>query len=236
MPTGHHAAVSAGVKKGDVVAVVGDGAVGLCAVLAARRLGAQRIVALSRHPERQRIAREFGATDIVEARGEEATLAVLDLTAGIGADAALECVGTAPDLAHTGGSRMEISHDVATAKGPGETFTGQVWIDSITRDLPSSQLNVAAVHFTPAARTAWHSHEGGQTLYVTEGRGLVQARGQDIVELHAGDVVFAPDGEEHWHGARPDHFMTHLSITEGPPRWRAQVTDAEYRGQGDLPE
>ncbi len=99
MPTGHHAAVSAGVKKGDVVAVVGDGAVGLCAVLASRRLGAERIIALSSHPERQNIAREFGATDIVEARGEEASQAVLDLTAGIGADAALECVGSAQSIA-----------------------------------------------------------------------------------------------------------------------------------------
>ncbi|MFZ0164524.1 MAG: zinc-dependent alcohol dehydrogenase family protein [Trebonia sp.] len=99
MSTGHHAAVSAGVKKGDTVAVVGDGAVGLCAVLASRRLGAERIIALSRHAERQEVAREFGATDIVEARGEEAIQAVLDLTSGIGADAALECVGTAQSIA-----------------------------------------------------------------------------------------------------------------------------------------
>ncbi len=94
MSTGHHAAVSAGVSPGHVVAVVGDGAVGLCAVLAARRLGADRIIALSRHPERQRLAREFGATDIVEARGDQAVQTVLDLTSGIGVDAALECVGT----------------------------------------------------------------------------------------------------------------------------------------------
>lgn len=99
MPTGHHAAVSAGVKKGDAVAVVGDGAVGLCAVLASRRLGAQRIIALSRHPERQHVAREFGATDIIEGRGEDASQAVLDLTAGVGVDAALECVGTAQSIA-----------------------------------------------------------------------------------------------------------------------------------------
>ena len=98
MSTGHHAAVSAGVKKGDTVAVVGDGAVGLCAVLAARRLGAERIIALSRHAARQQVAREFGATDIVEARGEEAVAAVLDLTGGTGADAALECVGTAQSI------------------------------------------------------------------------------------------------------------------------------------------
>ena len=94
MSTGHHAATVAGVKKGDTVAVVGDGAVGLCAVLAARRLGAERIIALSRHAGRQQVAREFGATDIVAARGEEAVQAVLELTGGIGADAALECVGT----------------------------------------------------------------------------------------------------------------------------------------------
>jgi hypothetical protein len=99
MSTGHHAAVSAGVKKGDTVAIVGDGAVGLCAVLASRRLGAERVIALSRHADRQEVAREFGATDIVEARGEEAVQAVLDLTGGIGADAALECVGTAQSIA-----------------------------------------------------------------------------------------------------------------------------------------
>src|SRR5580704_742831 len=99
MSTGHHAAVMAGVKKGDTVAVVGDGAVGLCAVLASRRLGAERIIALSRHADRQKIARDFGATDIVEARGEEAIQAVLELTGGNGADAALECVGTAQSIA-----------------------------------------------------------------------------------------------------------------------------------------
>jgi threonine dehydrogenase-like Zn-dependent dehydrogenase len=99
MATGHHAAISAGVGPGDVVAVVGDGAVGLSAVLAARRLGAERVIALSRHPDRQAIAKEFGATDIVAARGDEATAAVMDLTRGIGADASLECVGTPQAIA-----------------------------------------------------------------------------------------------------------------------------------------
>lgn len=94
MSTGHHAAVSAGVTRGDNVGVVGDGAVGLSAVLAASRLGAERIIALSRHPDRQRMARGFGATDIVESRGAEADEAVLELTGGVGVDAALECVGT----------------------------------------------------------------------------------------------------------------------------------------------
>src|SRR5438552_11569378 len=99
MCTGHHAAVSGGVKPGSVVAVVGDGAVGLCAVIAAARLGAARIIALSRNPARQALARSFGATDILAERGDAATEAVLALTDGIGVDAALECVGTAQSFA-----------------------------------------------------------------------------------------------------------------------------------------
>src|SRR3954451_7225087 len=94
MSTGHHAAVCAGVRPGATVAVVGDGAVGLSGVLAAQRLGAERIIALSRHANRQRLAREFGATDVVEQRGDEATAAVMDHTGGVGVDATLECVGT----------------------------------------------------------------------------------------------------------------------------------------------
>jgi len=99
MATGHHAAVSAGVTPGSIVAVVGDGAVGLCAVIAARRLGAARIIALSRNPDRQALARSFGATDILAERGDAATEAVLELTDGVGVDAALECVGTAQSMA-----------------------------------------------------------------------------------------------------------------------------------------
>ena len=125
---------------------------------------------------------------------------------------------------------MEIRPKPPTVKGPAEWFTGDVYIDGIVEPRGSSQLNVGAVHFTPGARSAWHSHQGGQTLYVTEGRGLVQSRGEPIVELHGGDVVWTPDGEEHWHGAAHDHFMTHLSLTEGAPTWGEHVTDAEYRG------
>lgn len=98
MCTGHHAAVSADVRKGSVVAVVGDGAVGLCAIIAARRLGAARIIALSRNPARQELARTFGATDIIADRGAAATEAVLDMTDRVGVDAALECVGTGQAL------------------------------------------------------------------------------------------------------------------------------------------
>jgi threonine dehydrogenase-like Zn-dependent dehydrogenase len=94
MATGHHAAVSAQVGQGSVVLVVGDGAVGLCAALAAHRLGAERIIVMSRHADRQALAREFGATDIVAERGEEGVARVKDMLDGVGADAALECVGT----------------------------------------------------------------------------------------------------------------------------------------------
>ena len=94
MGTGHHAALSAGVTPGSTVVVVGDGAVGLCAIIAAKRLGASRIVAMSRHADRQALAREFGATDIVESRGDEGVAAITEMFDGIGADCVLECVGT----------------------------------------------------------------------------------------------------------------------------------------------
>jgi alcohol dehydrogenase len=94
MCTGYHAAVSAGVKKGDTVAVVGDGAVGLCAIIAAKKLGATRIIALSRNPARQKLAKEFGATEVIPERGEDAVREVLAVTEEVGVDAVLECVGT----------------------------------------------------------------------------------------------------------------------------------------------
>jgi threonine dehydrogenase-like Zn-dependent dehydrogenase len=96
--TGNHAAVSAGVGPGMTVAVVGDGAVGLSAVLAAKRLGAERIIALSRNPARQAVAREFGATDVVAERGDAAIEAIRSMTGGFGVEAALECVGTGESM------------------------------------------------------------------------------------------------------------------------------------------
>lgn len=98
MCTGHHAAIMAEVKKGDIVAVVGDGAVGLCGIIATKRLGASRIIAMSRHADRQKLAKEFGATDIVEQRGNEGIKAVMKLTGSVGADAVLECVGTGESM------------------------------------------------------------------------------------------------------------------------------------------
>ena len=104
MGTGHHAAISAGVRAGSTVAVVGDGAVGLCGVLAAKRLGADRIISMSRHADRQAVARRFGATDIVEERGADGVARIEDLTDGIGVDAVLECVGTKQSMQQAIGS------------------------------------------------------------------------------------------------------------------------------------
>src|SRR5215218_7429294 len=119
MGTGHHAAVTAEVGPGKTAAVVGDGAVGLCGVLAARRLGAEQIILLGRHPDRITLAREFGATDVVSERGEEAVERVRELTDGFGVHSVLECVGleqsmlTAIGIARPGGavSRVGVPQD-----------------------------------------------------------------------------------------------------------------------------
>jgi quercetin dioxygenase-like cupin family protein len=86
------------------------------------------------------------------------------------------------------------------------------------------------LHFTPGARTAWHSHDGGQTLHVTEGFGRVQPRGEPVVAIRPDDIVHTPSGEWHWDGAASDHLMTHLSLSNGPASWGEHVTDAEYHG------
>jgi quercetin dioxygenase-like cupin family protein len=134
---------------------------------------------------------------------------------------------------------LEIKPKPPTGKGPAEMFTGDVWMDAIVRGEEPSRIRVNAVRFTPSARTAWHSHALGQTLYVTEGRGLTQSRGGGVTEIRPGDIVSAEPGEWHWHGAAPDHFMSHLSITEAVPPgderqesdWGEHVTDAEYGGR-----
>lgn len=125
---------------------------------------------------------------------------------------------------------MQLTPKPPTVKGPADWFTGEVWIDNV--GAVQERLNLLSVHFTPGARTAWHSHDGGQTLYVTEGHGLVQSRGEPVVKVHAGDVVHTPAGEEHWHGAAAEHFMTHLALTGGDASWGAHVTDEEYRSEG----
>ncbi|MGW2277119.1 zinc-dependent alcohol dehydrogenase family protein [Streptomyces sp. NPDC001770] len=132
--TGHHAAVGAGVKPGSTVAVVGDGAVGLCGVMAAKRLGADRIIALGRHTARTDIARAFGATDVVAARGEEAVAAVRELTGGAGAHSVIEAVGTeqsmrtAFGIARDGGAvgYVGVPHGSGTGLDLGDMFNRNV--------------------------------------------------------------------------------------------------------------
>ena len=106
---------------------------------------------------------------------------------------------------------MEIQPKRPSTKGPAEMFTGDVWFDVIAQ---RERLRVNLVRFAPGARTAWHRHANGQTLHVTDGRGLVRSRGGEVVEIRAGDTVDTPPGEWHWHGAAPDHFMAHLAMWE----------------------
>jgi quercetin dioxygenase-like cupin family protein len=128
---------------------------------------------------------------------------------------------------------VEIRARLATTKGSADRFTGDVWVDILATGEGSSPMRVNVVRFAPGARNAWHAHALGQTLHVTDGIGRVQSRGGSVVEIRAGDTVYTPSGEWHWHGAAPDHFMTHLAMWEAPgdgaeSDWGDQVTDAEY--------
>jgi quercetin dioxygenase-like cupin family protein len=118
-------------------------------------------------------------------------------------------------------------------KGPAEWFTGDVFIDAVATPSGTSRVSASSVHFTPGARTAWHTHPNGQTVHVTEGVGLVQRRGGPVEVIRPGDSVFFEPGEEHWHGAAPDRFMTHLAVFDvdgegASATWGAHVTDEEY--------
>jgi len=126
---------------------------------------------------------------------------------------------------------MEIVKQPATWKLPEEWFTGDAWADVLYRGEGESRARLNTVRFAPGARTAWHSHSLGQTLYVIEGIALIQPRGGEIIEAHPGDVIYTPPGEQHWHGASPDRFMAHLALWEGDDTaWAEKVTDAEYGG------
>lgn len=126
-----------------------------------------------------------------------------------------------------------------TGIGPEDRFTGTVFIDPIRSPDQQSAIGCAHVRFSPGARTAWHTHPKGQTLYVTDGVGLVARRGGEILEIRPGDVVYIEQGEEHWHGAIPDRFMAHVAMQEADVNgqvvtWREHVSDDEYRQQ--IPE
>ncbi len=121
----------------------------------------------------------------------------------------------------------------ATAAGPGDWFTGTVFLDTIVTPTAPSRIQAASVHFAPGARTAWHTHPFGQTIHVTEGAGLCQRRGGPIEAIGPGDTVSFEPEEEHWHGAAPDRFMTHIAMQEvddqgSPVTWGEHVTDDEY--------
>jgi len=120
-----------------------------------------------------------------------------------------------------------------TAKGSGAWFTGDVYIDPVAVPADSSRLSASSVHFTPGARTAWHTHPNGQTIFVTEGVGLAQRRGGPIEVIRPGDRVFFEPGEDHWHGAGPTRFMTHIAMLDVDDKgnsatWGDHVSDAEY--------
>ena len=129
---------------------------------------------------------------------------------------------------------MQITRNtLETTAGPADWFTGQVYIDSVASPSDRSRLSASSVHFTPGARTAWHSHPNGQTINVTEGMCLCQSRGGPIDVIRPGDRVFFEPGEEHWHGAPPNRFMTHLAMLDvdddgNVADWGDHVTDEEY--------
>jgi len=120
---------------------------------------------------------------------------------------------------------MDVQQAGPTYCGPENWFTGEVWIVPIVARSAPHSLSLSKVHFAPGARTAWHSHKIGQTLYITEGQGRVQSRGEAIRHVSSGDVVHTAADEWHWHGAAPEHFMTHLSLTEGETQWGEFVDD-----------
>lgn len=120
-----------------------------------------------------------------------------------------------------------------TMQGPTEWFTGTVSVDAVAAPEAGSRISASSVHFTPGARTAWHTHPNGQTIFVTEGVGRCQRRGGSVEEIRPGDRVFFEPGEEHWHGAAPDRFMTHIAMLEvgddgSSAEWGDHVTDEEY--------
>jgi quercetin dioxygenase-like cupin family protein len=121
----------------------------------------------------------------------------------------------------------------ATNPGPAEWFTGAVYIDVVAVPSDGARLNASSVHFTPGARTAWHTHPHGQTIYVTEGLGLAQRRGGPIEIIRPGDRVFFEPGEDHWHGATPNRFMGHIAMLEVDAKgnsatWGDDVSEEEY--------
>jgi quercetin dioxygenase-like cupin family protein len=129
---------------------------------------------------------------------------------------------------------VELKPVSPTVKTPASNFTGDVYLTPIYSGQGPSRMTVGLVRFTPGARTNWHSHAVGQTLHVTEGVGLVGIRDGQVVRVRAGDTVICPPGEDHWHGAAADTFMSHLAMLEAnpdgsdPTTWLEPVPQDEY--------
>jgi quercetin dioxygenase-like cupin family protein len=124
---------------------------------------------------------------------------------------------------------------IDSRRPPADWFTGSVWQDPIVEAEAPARVRAAVVRFDPGARTNWHTHPLGQTLYVIEGAGLAQTLGGPIQEIKAGDMVWIPPGEKHWHGAAPGTAMTHIAIHEALDGkhvdWMEPVTDAQYQAR-----
>ncbi len=122
-----------------------------------------------------------------------------------------------------------------SAKGPSEYFTGSVRLDPVHEAPQPARLRAALVTFEPGARTAWHTHPLGQTLFVISGLGLAQRQGGPVEEIRAGDTIWFAPGEKHWHGASAATAMSHLAIQEAldgkAVEWLEHVSDADYGGK-----
>lgn len=129
---------------------------------------------------------------------------------------------------------MRIVPKAPTVKNSPAQFTGDVWVDGIAGPQePDQRMTVARVRFAPGAHTAWHSHEHGQTLHVTQGVALIGTRDGTVIRATPGQTIYTPSGEEHWHGATPDRFMAHIAVQEADENgdvvtWLDHVTDDEY--------
>lgn len=124
--------------------------------------------------------------------------------------------------------------DRTTRNAPASSFTGTVFSDEVVTGVAPSKLRASVVSFTPGARTNWHTHPVGQTLYCLSGVGRVQKEGEPVQALHPGDTVLIPPGVKHWHGAAPDRLFSHLAMSENGPNgegteWLEPVSEADYR-------
>ena len=135
------------------------------------------------------------------------------------------------------GAKIQVirNSELSSYKGPNETFTGNVRVDPMLPSPHDSNVSLATVTFEPGARTAWHTHPWGQILVITSGIGQIQQWGGEIIEVRPGDVVWFPAGVKHWHGAKENNAMSHISIVansdRGTAEWMEKVNDKQYKNK-----